>query len=152
LLKKIEAMARRAADAENVELVDIDISRNKKHSKIQIVIDQPEGVTHDECTAVSRKISVFLDVSDLIEERYILEISSPGLDRELKKPSDFSRSLGKLVKFTLTEEIGKKRKMTGRLLNFNEKCVKVECPETGIIQVPLEKIKKIHLEPELDRI
>ena len=149
LLNKVEELAERAAEAEDVELVDLVISRGKKRSKIFLAIDQPEGISHDECAAVSRRLSVLLDVADFFEGRYVLEVSSPGLDRELKKPSDIHRSIGKRIKLTLYEEIDKRRKMIGRLLNFDEKYVKVECSDSEIITVPLEIIKKIQLEPDV---
>jgi ribosome maturation factor RimP len=149
LLNRVKELAERSADAEAVELIDVSVARGKKRSVIRVVIDQPEGISHEECIAVSRKLSVLLDVADLFEERYVLEVSSPGLDRELKNASDFRRAVGKLVKLTLLEEISKQRRMIGRLLNFDEKCVKVELHDSETITVPLERIKKIQLEPEV---
>ena len=150
LLNEVKKLAERAAETESVELVDLVVSRGKKRSKIYLAIDQPEGISHHECVAVSRELSVLLDVAALFEGRYILEVSSPGLDRELKNPSDIRRSIGKRVKLTLLEEIEKRRKIVGRLLNFDEKYVKVECYDSEIITVPLEIIKKIRLEPDME--
>jgi len=151
LEKKIEDIVLRATCAESVELVDVEIMKKNRRFILRVVIDQPGGISHKECVDVSRRLDILLDVADFLEDRYVLEVSSPGLDRALKKPSDYERSIGKLVRFTVHEEPDRWRSLTGRLLKYAEDNVTVACEDLGVVSMPLKTIKKMKLEPELEK-
>lgn len=104
----------------NIELVDIEYKKEGSHWYLRIYIDKPGGVTIDDCQAVSERVSDLLDQADPIPHSYILEVSSPGLDRVLKKDSDFERYKGSKIDVSLYRPVNGKKKYTGELLELAE--------------------------------
>jgi ribosome maturation factor RimP len=100
------------AAANGCELVHVEL----KGGVLRLILDKPEGVTLADCEVVAKQSSAYLDVADFGKSRYVLEVSSPGLDRELYKPADVERFLGKLARVAIVDpENGKKRTVIGRL-------------------------------------
>ena len=100
------------AAANGCELVHVEL----KGGVLRLILDKPEGVTLADCELVAKHSSAYLDVADFGKSRYVLEVSSPGLDRELYKPADVERFLGKLARVAIIDpENGKKRTVIGRL-------------------------------------
>ena len=100
------------AAANGCELVHVEL----KGGVLRLILDKPEGVTLADCEVVAKHSSAYLDVADFGKSRYVLEVSSPGLDRELYKPADVERFLGKLARVAIIDpENGKKRTVIGRL-------------------------------------
>jgi ribosome maturation factor RimP len=100
------------AAANGCELVHVEL----KGGVLRLILDKPEGVTLADCEVVAKQSSAYLDVADFGKSRYVLEVSSPGLDRELYKPADIERFLGKLARVAIIDpENGKKRTVIGRL-------------------------------------
>ncbi len=92
-----------------------------KARTLRITIDKPEGVTHEDCAMVSRDVSTILDVEDAVKgPSYTLEVSSPGLDRPLKRPEDYRRFTGSILKLTTREPINGNRHFEARLKRFEE--------------------------------
>ncbi len=122
---------------------------------LRLVLDRPdEGITLADCEAVSRQASAVLDVADFGRARYTLEVSSPGLDRELYGPKDYARFVGRLARVTFqAPEAKTKRTITGRLESFREEggCeIEVRIADTGErLVLPLSQIQKARLEIEL---
>jgi ribosome maturation factor RimP len=85
-------------ESRQLELVDVEFKREGPNSYLRLFIDKAEGVTLDDCQSVSRECELVLDVENIIQTQYILEVSSPGLDRPLKKREDYQRFQGRLVK------------------------------------------------------
>jgi len=135
--------------SENYELVELQYRREKEGWVLRIFIDKPGGLTLDDCTKMSEKIGRFLDEKNIIPQRYILEVSSPGLDRPLKKESDFQKFSGRLVKINLYAPMEGERHFLGRLLGIEEGKVKLGISETEIISIPLENIACARLEVEI---
>lgn len=162
-LDKVRAAAERVARSEGLEVVDVEwkvgkqrflrvyIDRVPKQAPASAAVTGPSadpGISHADCERVSQQLSVILDVEDLIEgPGYILEISSPGLDRALKKPSDFQRFAGRLAKISTTEPVGNAKFFEGRLAGFADGKVRMELkgPEARVVEVPLEVIRKANL-------
>ena len=92
---RTEAMLMPIAEAKGFELVDVEWVKEGANWYLRAYIDKENGITVDDCEEVSRALSDLLDEEDFISENYILEVSSPGLDRPLKKEKDFARSIGK---------------------------------------------------------
>ena len=93
---------------------------------LRAYIDKPGGISIDDCEAVSRRLSDILDEKDYIDEAYILEISSPGLGRPLRKEKDYKRSLGEEVEIRTYRMIEKQKEFTGTLKEYDEKTVTIE--------------------------
>lgn len=145
---KIKELADSIAAQHAVEIVDIELAGSSRKPLIRIFIDKENGVTLDDCGKYSRALSVLFDVEDPIPTAYVLEVSSPGLDRPLKALRDFERSIGKLVRIITRARIEEQNIFTGRIagvgggnitLSFNDK----------EIEIPFDQISKARLEIEL---
>jgi len=127
-----------------LELVDVQFRREGGGWILRLIIDNPAGVTVDDCATVSREISTFLDVEDLIGHPYHLEVSSPGLERPLKKPADFQRFVGKKAKLTLHQPLEGRRVFTGELAAADDEGVGLDCG-SGAISLSYDRIAKARL-------
>ena len=107
------------------ELVDVEYVKEAGNWYLRAYIDKPGGITVDDCEAVSRKFSDILDEKDFIQDAYILEISSPGLGRPLKKEKDFQRSLGEEVEIRTYRAIEKQKEFTGILKEYDQESVTI---------------------------
>lgn len=166
-LEKVREAAERVARSEGLEIVDVEWKVGKDRF-LRVYIDRvpplktastADGeedevsnpypkISHSDCERVSQQLSVILDVEELVPgPGYILEVSSPGMDRALKKPADFERFTGRLVKMTTTEPIENQKFFEGRLAGFADGKVRLELKgkETRIVEVPLEMIRKANL-------
>ena len=108
------------------ELVDVEYVKEGSTWYLRAYIDKPGGISIDDCEAVSRRLSDILDEKDYIDEAYILEISSPGLGRPLRKEKDYKRSLGEEVEIRTYRMIEKQKEFTGTLKEYDEKTVTIE--------------------------
>lgn len=107
----------------NFELVDVEYVKEAGTWYLRAYIDKEGGITVDDCEVVNRKLSDWLDEEDFIEESYILEVSSPGLGRPLKKEKDFVRSIGKEVDVKLYKALNKQKDYTGVLEAYDKDTV-----------------------------
>ncbi len=107
------------------ELVDVEYVKEGGTWYLRAYIDKPGGISIDDCEAVSRRLSDLLDEKDYIEESYIMEVSSPGLGRPLKKEKDFKRSLGEKVDVRTYRALDKKKEFTGVLQAYDKDTVTV---------------------------
>lgn len=146
-----EDLGRRFADiAESVgcELLHAELKGNL----LRLTIDRPEGVTHQDCELVSRQVSALLDIEDFGVGRYLLEVSSPGLDRRLYGPSDYERFLGKKARVTfLDPKEGKKATVVGELSRYDAAQAVIELvidPRADKRTIPLATIQEARLVPE----
>lgn len=108
------------------ELVDVEYVKEGSSWYLRAYIDKPGGITIDDCEAVSRKLSDQLDEKDYMEDAYILEVSSPGLGRPLKKEKDYQRSLGEEVEIRTYRMIEKQKEFIGILRGYDENTVTIE--------------------------
>ncbi len=105
-----------------MELVDLEYLAGDNRGTLRLYIDRPGGgVTLDDCVAVSRQLGALLDVEDIIPFRYVLEVSSPGLNRPLKRPKDFLAHCGRKIKIKMKEPVDGRRRFTGILRSYDEK-------------------------------
>jgi ribosome maturation factor RimP len=143
-LERIRDAAERAARTAGVEVVDVEWKIGKQRF-LRVYIDKPEGVSHSDCQAVSEQLGVLLDVEDLVPgPRYILEVSSPGLDRKLTKAADFERFVGRLARISTTQPVENSTFFEGRLAGHADGLVKMEV-KGRIIELPLAGIRKANL-------
>ncbi|MBW2467410.1 MAG: ribosome maturation factor RimP [Deltaproteobacteria bacterium] len=115
VINRVETIALPVLDDLGLDLVEIQYRREQHGWVLRLIIDKIDGVSLDECTAVSREISQLLDIEDFIDQAYNLEVSSPGLDRPLKYMTDFERFVGRLAKIKTIEPIGSERVFIGRI-------------------------------------
>ena len=117
---KTEELLQPLVDAHGFELVDVEYVKEAGNWYLRAYIDKENGITVDDCEEVSRALSDLLDEEDFISENYILEVSSPGLGRPLKKDKDFQRSIGKEIEVRTFRAIDKQKEFTGILKEFNK--------------------------------
>ena len=122
---KTEKLIMPIVEANNVELFDVDYIKEGQDWYLRVYIDKEGGIAVDDCEVVSREADPILDTDDCIEESYILEVSSPGLGRPLKKEKDFKRSLGKSVECKLYKAIIKQTEFEVILTDFKEDTVTI---------------------------
>ena len=124
--QKAEALLAPIVEGQGFELVDVEYVKEAGNWYLRGYIDKPGGITVNDCEAVSRAFSDKLDENDFIEDSYIMEISSPGLDRPLKKEKDFARSMGKLVEIRTYRPIEKQKEFCGILNAYDESSVTID--------------------------
>jgi len=111
------------------ELVDVEYVKEGSNWYLRAYIDKPGGITIDDCELVSRALSELMDQEDFIEDSYILEVSSPGLLRPLKKDKDFERNMGKDVEIRCFKMIEKQKEFIGTLIAFDADSVTIKTSE-----------------------
>ncbi len=147
-LDKIRDVAERVARSQGAELVDVEWKVGRQRF-LRITIDRPEGISHGDCEAVSKQVSVILDVEELVPgPGYVLEVSSPGMDRKLVKASEYERFTGRLARISLAEPVENSRFYEGRLAGCSEGMVRLEV-NGRIVALPLAGIRKAQLVVEL---
>lgn len=107
------------------ECVDVEFVKEAGHFYLRVFMDKPDGITVNDCEVVSRALEAKLDTKDPVKDPYILEVSSPGLDRPLKKDKDFERHLGDMVEIKLYKAIDKVKDFTGELNAYDEETLTV---------------------------
>lgn len=135
------------------EIVEVEWGHEAGGQVLRIYIDRPGGVTVDDCREVSRTVEPVLDVEDLVEGSYHLEVSSPGLDRPLRKPEDFARHAGQRVKVRTHRPVetgtGPRRHWSGILKGFAGGMVEVDV-DGRLHRIPHDQIAKAHLEYDFE--
>ena len=142
---KTEELLQPLVDAHGFELVDVEYVKEAGNWYLRAYIDKENGITIDDCEEVSRALSDLLDEEDFISENYILEVSSPGLDRPLKKEKDFARSIGKDVEVKLFKAINKEKEFVGILKAYDEDTVTLEMEDETEMQFKRSDIARIRL-------
>ena len=125
--QKAEAMAQPIIDQFGFELVDVEYVKEGSNYYLRAYIDKPQGITVDDCEVVSRAFSQKLDEEDFIEEAYIMEVSSPGLGRPLKKEKDYKRSMGKELEISTYRAVNREKEFYGILTAYDENSVTIDC-------------------------
>ncbi|MBV8051103.1 MAG: ribosome maturation factor RimP [Acidobacteriaceae bacterium] len=167
-LDPVREIVERVAASSGLEVVDVEMRGGGKGRMLRIVIDRPAGagephagVTHEDCANVSREVSTILDVEDVIPGgSYVLEVSSPGLDRKLSRPVEFQRFVGSLVKLTTRNEVAGNRHFLGRLTRFegnrlalelgnDRKQSRTAANTPQIVEIELSNVEKANLVPEI---
>ena len=123
--QKTEEILLPIVEENRFELVDVEYVKEGSTWYLRAYIDKPGGINIDDCEVVSRRLSDILDEKDYIDDAYILEVSSPGLGRPLKKEKDFKRSLGEEVEIRTYRMIDKQKEFTGILKDYDEKTVTI---------------------------
>ncbi len=160
-LDKVREIAERVAGSSGLNVWDLEMKGSGATRTLRIFIDRAEGVTHEDCSAYSREVATIFDVEDAVPGgAYVLEISSPGLDRKLFKPEHFARFAGSLVKFSTRDLVNGNRHFEGRLVEFSDGQLTVDLDQVGsrkkakaqgagVIVVAFSNIEKASLVPEL---
>jgi len=148
LLQEVRQVVEPILQSQGMELVDLEYQREPQGWVLRVYIDREGGVTVEDCAEVSREVGTTLEVRNLIADPYVLEVSSPGLTRPLKKAEDFLKYRTRLVKMKTFKPIEGQRNFKGTLLGLEGEKVRLEV-EGRIYEIPLQEITKANLEIEL---
>jgi ribosome maturation factor RimP len=129
------------------DLIEIEHFPNPKHGVLRLYIDKEGGVTIDDCSDVSQQISALIDVEDPVKGQFNLEISSPGMDRPLRRLKDFKRFTGSKVKLKTNVPFDGQRNFTGQLLGADEDYVVIET-DTEEVSIPMSAVDKARIVPQ----
>ena len=143
--EKTEKLVLPIIEENNFELVDVEYVREGGNYFLRVYIDKEGGITIDDCEVVSRSLSDLLDEDDFIPDAYILEVSSPGLGRPLKKEKDFDRSIGKEVEVKLYKQINKQKEYSGILVSYDTDKIELEIDEDETMEILRSNIALIRL-------
>jgi ribosome maturation factor RimP len=158
---RVREIADRVASSVGLEVVEIEFRGGGKSRMLRVFIDKPGGVTHEDCAGFSREFGTILDVEDAVPGgMYVLEVSSPGLDRKLNRAADYERFTGSRVKLMTREPVNGNRHFEGRLESFREgrltlnlsearKKRRVEAGTPQKLEIELANVEKANLVPEI---
>jgi ribosome maturation factor RimP len=143
--QKTEKLLEPIMQSHNFELVDVEYVKEGGNWFLRAYIDKDGGISVDDCEIVSRTLSDLLDKDDFIPDAYILEVSSPGLGRQLKKEKDYARSINKEVEIRLYKAIEKQKEYVGILLSYDTETIKIELDDESTMDIPRSNIALIRL-------
>jgi ribosome maturation factor RimP len=145
--ESIEELVTPIINENRLELVDVEYKKEGKNWFLRIFIDKEGGVMVDDCTRVSRQIEDLIDVEEIVPSSYVLEVSSPGLDRPLKKEKDFLRFKGKRVHVTTYTPIHQQKNFKGTIRDFQKDVLFLDI-DSQRVEIPRNQIAKAKLEIE----
>jgi ribosome maturation factor RimP len=137
------------AEALGFEVLAVELTGSPGQSVLRVYIDGPEGVTVDDCAAASQQFSAILDVEDPIAGKYVLEVSSPGLDRPLTRVKHFQAVVGQQVRVRTNEAVAGRKRFRGELRSVDSEDLEMVV-DGEVYRIPLASVAKARLVPEYD--
>lgn len=144
LAPQIRQLVKEVVEDEGYELIHVEFASGGSAPVLRIYADRPGGITVSECAELNRRIGVFLDVEDTIPGRYVLEVSSPGIERPLFSERDYERFKGQEIRLTTTEKIENRRNFKGTIEEFRSGVLTLRC-DKDVYEIPLRVIRKSNL-------
>jgi len=142
LIERVEQLIHPFLEGMGADLVDLKIHRNGLTVNLQVLVDKVQGgISLAECSRLNREIVEAIERENLIEQHYVLEVSSPGIDRPLRTKKDFAMVISREVHFFLLEPVAEKIEHQGQVKEVREEHVVIDSP-LGEIAIPLDKINK----------
>lgn len=151
ITKRIAEIAAEAAKEDSIEVVHVETAGIKRDMVVRVFIDKEGGVTLDDCSNISRRIEEVLDTEDLIPSKYILEVSSPGIERELYSLKDFVRFTGELAKIKTNVEIDGQKNFVGTIETVDGETITIADRNAGSVSFDYSAVAKANLKIDLSR-
>ena len=149
ILKKIENIVTPVAESMNLSLVDIEYLQDGGYWYVRIYVEKEnEDITLEDCAALSNKIDE--DIDKLIDQRFFLEVSSPGIERPLKKITDYIRFKGEKAKLSLKHKVNDNKNFEGIIVDCKDNIIFLEIKEQEIMEIPFSEIRKANLVYEFE--
>lgn len=133
------------------ELVEVEYLSSYGRWVLRLYIDKEEGVTIDNCADVSRELGDIIDIKEIIDHEYLLEVSSPGLNRPLRREKDFIKAIGSKIKLKMKQSVNGQKSFTGVLKDYAEQTVFLES-SGNIVELPFDSIEKSNIVYDFDKI
>lgn len=147
-LELITQMAEKVTRSEGLSLYEVEFKKEGRKMVLRIFIDSPRGVRLDDCENISHQMSNLLDVEDIIDGPYLLEVSSPGLDRKLRNAKDFVDHIGRLIKVKTSEPRAGVKVLRGRLISYGNSLLLLEDNKQRRYEIPYSIVLEVRLEVE----
>ena len=149
LIQRLTELGEQAAAGTAIEIVEVQLRGAGKARLLRVYIDRPGGVTHADCELISQKLGKLLDDQDAVPgDSYTLEVSSPGVERNLSKPRDFERVIGQKIRLAVRDPIEGQTHFQGKLAQVAGEALDVEVSPGRLVHVPLEQVQKANLKFE----
>lgn len=148
--EKIAEIAAGIAEKNGLELVQSQVVGSGKSLTIRIFVDKPDGVTHEDCSSVSRQLDTILDTEDFIPSAYLLEVSSPGLERELYSLRDFKRFSGNMAKVKTSQTVDGQKNFRGRIVAVEGEDIVFDDKTKGAVRFAYDIVSKANLEIDIE--
>jgi ribosome maturation factor RimP len=148
VLQRIRPLVEAVAGGQGHEVVEVEFRREAHGWVLRIYLDHPGGVTLDHCQRMSEELGDHLDIENLVDHPYHLEVSSPGLDRPLTREADFTRFAGRPARISTREAVAGQRNFRGRLAGLDGRAIVLEQSDGQRVAIPYDLILKARLEPE----
>ncbi|WP_432665014.1 ribosome maturation factor RimP [Wukongibacter baidiensis] len=132
-------------EEKKLDLVEIEFVKEGQHRYLRVYLDKDDGLSLDDCQSVSEYLSERLDTLDPIKENYFLEVSSPGIERPLKKDTDFEKYSGKLVEARLYHPLNGEKIIKGNLLGLKDNMILIDREAKGTIEIARDKVSLVKL-------
>lgn len=149
MVEKIKEIINPILQEEQVELVEIIFRKEAGKQVLRLLVDKEGGIQLSECARINELIGQALDEADIIQESYVIEVDSPGIDRPFKTKRDYERAIGRLVRVTLSKRILDKKEYIARLEEVSDTAIKIYVKKKDIIEIPFEKIVRAREEVEI---
>ncbi len=147
VIEKIKELSASYMEAAGIELVDITYKREQGGMVLRLLVDTAAGISIDECEKLNSYLGELLDKENVMEDRYTLEVSSPGLDRPMVTDRDFERSMGRELEMTTYEPIDSRKTHEGRLIGMDKENIVIEAGGVSTV-IPRNKIARARLKLE----
>jgi ribosome maturation factor RimP len=143
--ERVEQIAASVTSKAGIEFIHCEIAGSKRNPIVRLIIDKPGGVTLEDCAQVSRDVEAVLDRDDFIPTSYVLEVSSPGIERELYKLADFEKFTGEDARIKTRQPIGGQRNFSGRIVAVKGSEIEFEDRTSGTVTIPSDSVVKANL-------
>jgi len=151
MIRRVSEIAAQAAVDSGIELVHVEMAGTSRDSVLRIYIDKEGGVTLDDCSLISTKVESVLDAEDVIPSRYVLEVSSPGIERQLYSLKDFARFIGQLVKVKTLADIEGQKVFVGTIDQIEGDTITLNDRTQGTVNIDYANIDKANLKIDLSK-
>ncbi|MGI8669590.1 MAG: ribosome maturation factor RimP [Aridibacter sp.] len=150
-VERIREIAENVAEKQALELVHVELAGTGKQQTVRIFIDNDEGITHEDCAFVSQEVDKQIETEDLIKNSFVLEVSSPGIERGLYKLEDFEKFAGENAKVKTIRPINGQRNFEGEISGVEGQEILLDDKTNGNVQVPFEAITKANLKVDFEK-
>jgi len=147
IIERIKEMTAHYLRERGIELVEVTYKRESLGMTLRLLVDTPEGIRIDECESVNNALSELLDKEDFIGEHYVIEVSSPGIDRPIKTDRDFERSMGRELEVTTFAPVDGRRTHSGSLIGMDKEKIVLEADGVSVL-IPRDKVAMARLKIE----
>jgi ribosome maturation factor RimP len=150
IVREVSVLAESLLPELGMEMVDVEFRFERGRWTLRVYIDKPGGITVDDCATVSRDLGDLIEAENIIDYSYVIEVSSPGLDRPLRKEKDFIRSIGESIKVEMSKPVNQRSNFTGRLEHVKDGMIGLLIDDTYLVELPIDGIKRARLQYEFN--